>query len=71
MSKTNTSFHIGCSGILDLLQVVFITLKVVGVTKVASWSWWAVLTPIWIQLALFLVIVIFCIIAIVAGKAYP
>lgn len=37
---------------LELLTVVFIVLKLVGVI---AWSWWWVLAPTWIPLALFLV----------------
>lgn len=32
-----------------LLQIVFIVLKLLGVIK---WSWWLVLLPLWIDLAL-------------------
>ncbi len=34
-------------GILDVVQVTFIVLKVTGVIQ---WSWWVVLTPLWIVL---------------------
>lgn len=33
------------TGFLGLLAIVFITLKVIGEI---SWSWWWVLSPIWI-----------------------
>jgi hypothetical protein len=36
---------------LGLLQIVFITLKL---THVIDWSWWWVLSPIWIPLILVL-----------------
>jgi hypothetical protein len=35
--------------LLDVLLVVFIILKLL---KVITWSWWLVLIPLWIQLAL-------------------
>jgi len=38
---------------LMLLGVIFILLKVVGVTAVATWSWWLVLLPFYIGLAIF------------------
>lgn len=36
-------------GLLDVLQIIFIVLKLLGTI---NWSWWAVLSPIWIQLAI-------------------
>jgi hypothetical protein len=30
-----------------LLAIVFITLKLLGVSAVATWSWWWVLAPLW------------------------
>lgn len=40
---------------LDVLTLIFITLKL---TDVINWSWWAVLSPIWIQLVLIIITVI-------------
>jgi len=42
MSKSTNSSGIGFTG---LLTIVFITLKLLGYI---SWSWWWVLSPIWI-----------------------
>ena len=42
-------------GFLDVLTLVFITLKL---TDVINWSWWAVLSPIWVQLVLIIITVI-------------
>lgn len=42
-------------GFLDVLTLIFITLKL---TNVINWSWWAVLSPIWIQLVLIIITVI-------------
>ena len=42
-------------GFLDVLTLIFITLKL---TDVINWSWWAVLSPIRIQLVLIIIIVI-------------
>ena len=36
-------------GFMDVLQIIFIVLKIIGVI---NWSWWAVFTPIWISLAI-------------------
>jgi len=38
---------------LELLTIVFVTLKLIG--KI-DWSWWWILSPIWIFLALFIII---------------
>lgn len=48
MEKTN--YNIGFPGLLLLL---FITLKLCGVV---GWSWWWVLSPVWITASLMLVI---------------
>ncbi len=32
---------------LGLLGVVFVTLKLLGITQVALWSWWWVTAPFW------------------------
>ena len=48
----NTGGGIGFGG---LLTIVFITLKLMG--KI-DWSWWWVLSPLWISMALFIVIAV-------------
>ncbi len=47
-SSSSSSRGIGFTG---LLTIVFITLKL---TDYIAWSWWWVLSPIWIQIALVL-----------------
>lgn len=47
MSDTSTAI-IGM-GPLDLITIVFITLKL---CKVIDWSWWWVFAPLWIPLAI-------------------
>jgi hypothetical protein len=42
-------------GFLGLLQIVFITLKVLNII---SWSWWIVFTPIWFELAIIIIVLI-------------
>lgn len=37
------------TSILTVVGVVFIVLKLCGVQPIASWSWWWVTLPIWIQ----------------------
>lgn len=34
-------------GLLSVVGVVFVTLKLLGVSAVAAWSWWLVLLPFW------------------------
>ena len=36
-------------GILDVVQIVFIILKLCGVI---NWSWWVVLLPLWVTVAI-------------------
>lgn len=43
-------------GFLGLLALIFIGLKLAAVGVVASWSWWAVLSPLWGPLALVVVV---------------
>lgn len=40
-------------GVLELLLVIFIVLKLVGVI---TWSWWGVLAPLWIGLGFYAVL---------------
>jgi len=47
MSQNNTSSS--CIGFTGLLGIVFIVLKLTGFI---NWSWWWVLSPLWISLAL-------------------
>jgi hypothetical protein len=65
MSKESSSSSSGI-GFAGLLTIVFITLKL---TKYIDWSWWWVLSPIWISISLVLVILgIILIVAIIANK---
>ncbi len=45
----------GGIGFVGLLQIVFIVLKLIGVI---NWSWLWVLSPIWITVALIMIIVV-------------
>ena len=58
-TKTVKSGGIGFCG---LLAIVFIALKLAGIGAVASWSWWWVLSPLWIPVVavvIFAIIVLF------------
>lgn len=58
MSESNTSSSSrGGIGFAGLLTILFIGLKLGGVGAVATWSWWWVLSPLWIGLALWLAVV--------------
>ena len=52
MSNSNSGGGIGLSGVL---LIVFIVLKLCGVI---TWSWWWVLCPLWIPIAVWLVLVV-------------
>lgn len=34
--------------ILGIMFLIFLTLKLAGIGVVATWSWWAVTSPLWI-----------------------
>jgi uncharacterized membrane protein YdbT with pleckstrin-like domain len=55
MSK-NSSSSSGGIGFTGLLTIVFIVLKL---TKVIDWSWWWVLSPVWISIGIVVVILAF------------
>lgn len=57
MSNTRTSTTTSGVSILELLTVAFIILKL---CHVIDWSWWWVLAPTWIPLALAAVILVIC-----------
>lgn len=46
-------------GFLEVLQIVFIVLKLCGVI---DWSWWLVLIPLFVAVLLYLVIVLWYVI---------
>ena len=66
MRSRNSSSGSSGIGTLGVLQVVFIVLKLCGLI---DWSWWAVLIPLWIDLALIvLIITVGVIITLVKNK---
>lgn len=62
MSSNTSSSSSGGIGFAGLLTIVFITLKLLG--KI-TWSWWWVLSPLWISAAV--VVAILIILAAVVG----
>lgn len=54
MSEKNVTYNgIGFTG---LLTIVFIVLKLIGTI---NWSWWWVLSPLWISAGLYILLIIF------------
>lgn len=62
MSNDNQTQSSGGIGFAGLLTILFVGLKL---TDYIDWSWWWVLSPLWIGFALWLVIVL-----IVVGAAW-
>jgi hypothetical protein len=61
-SSQNNSTSTGGVGFFGLLTILFIALKLTGYI---TWSWWWVLSPIWIPVV---VLVVFFIILVVLVK---
>ena len=64
MADNNSSSAGGGIGFVGLLTILFIGLKLTGFI---DWSWWWVLSPLWIS-ALFLVSILGVFVLIVAFK---
>lgn len=64
MSKVQTSNGIGFGGILGL---IFITLKL---TEVIDWSWWWVLSPLWIPIGVVLIVYVIALAALLVVKTF-
>lgn len=64
-SSNNTKAAGGGIGFSGLLGLLFIALKLCGVI---DWSWWWVLAPFWIPIALVVVIIIIAIGIAIFGK---
>lgn len=45
-------------GFLAVLQTILIIVKLNGVGAIAAWSWWLILTPLWIGIALVIFLMI-------------
>ena len=54
--KVSTKSSSGGVGFVGLLTIVFIALKLLNVI---SWSWWWVLSPLWISAGLVVAILVF------------
>ena len=51
---SNSSAKTAGFPILGILGLIFVTLKLAEIGVVATWSWWLVLSPFWIPLAIVL-----------------
>ena len=50
MNKYGKSSDVSATlGVLDVFQIIFIVLRLVGVI---DWSWWVVLIPLWVTIGL-------------------
>lgn len=61
--KTSKGFGLG-----TVLFLIFLVLKLTGVGMVATWSWWWVLSPLWIPIVVVLGILI-CALAFISLAA--
>lgn len=66
MSSNSSNSSNGGIGFVGALTIAFIVLKLTGVI---SWSWWWVLSPIWITALLVIGILVIGFIVYVAYKA--
>jgi len=58
--QTKTTTRTGMS-LLGVLQIIFIVLKL---CNLIAWSWWAVLIPLWIELACAVLAILIILLAI-------
>lgn len=65
MSKDKPEVRTGGIGFFGLLAIVFITLKLTGHI---TWSWWWVLSPLWLPLAVFVSVLALMFIVIFAWE---
>jgi hypothetical protein len=61
--KTSKGFGLG-----TILFLIFLVLKLTGVGMVATWSWWWVLSPLWIPIVVVLSILL-CALAFISLAA--
>lgn len=65
MTNTTPTTHSGGIGFAGLLTILFVALKLLGYI---AWSWWWVLSPLWISSGIaFVFLVLFIILFLVAG----
>ena len=59
-SDVRSSGKSGGISFCGLLAIVFITLKLAEIGSVANWSWWWVLSPLWVPMAIVLGFAVVC-----------
>ena len=59
--QSNNVTNTGGSGFFGLLTIVFITLKLTGYI---TWSWWWVLAPMWMPIAILVPILVIIILLV-------
>lgn len=47
-------------GVIEVLQLIFVVLKLCGVI---DWSWWAVFIPLFVDIALYTIVIILTVIS--------
>ncbi len=52
---TDIKISLGGGGFVGLLTILFITLKL---CEVITWSWWWVLSPLWISIGLWVLLMV-------------
>lgn len=58
MKNQNTTVVSKGLGLGTLVFLVFLTLKLAEVGRVATWSWWAVTAPLWVPALLTIAVII-------------
>lgn len=61
----NNSTQSGGIGFFGMLTILFIALKLTGYI---DWSWWWVLAPIWVCVAIFAIFAIFILVIAMVSK---
>ena len=65
MNKETNNINANGIGFYGLLAIVFITLKLIGII---NWSWFWVLSPIWIPFAIWLVIIVVILVCVLIKR---
>ena len=68
MSNSNTTVRTGGVGLGGVIFAIFLALKLAEVGTVAHWSWWWVISPLWIPLGLVLAIIVGVFVVAFAGN---
>jgi hypothetical protein len=58
MTRNNQGDQTGFP-VLTIIFLIFLTLKLAGIGAVATWSWWAVTSPLWVGAILIITLIAF------------